>query len=267
MKDYYQLLEIPPTASTDEVKRAFRLQITRYHPDKVQHLGQEFQAMAADRATELTEAYRVLSDDGRRGEYDRARGVSAPAAAPRATGSPDATSAPGADVVPPPREPEPRTASGPQFQKERASRDEFVRKATISRLRSAIEAVDGGYDELDVRGFDIAWAPKNKRFGRGKGPRLLGRFVTRVDREAVADAWTQAGKTGGSGNDEMCVLLMGPAVAPAGELALAIAEQRRRQRGAKLTLIPVDARNWEAHMPVDAPGIAKTLLARLRTGS
>jgi hypothetical protein len=34
-----------------------------------------------------------------------------------------------------------------------------------------------------------------------------------------------------------------------------------------LTLIPVDARNWEAHMPLDAPAIAKTLLARLRTGA
>ena len=59
---------------------------------------------------------------------------------------------------------------------------------------------------------------------------------------------------------------MGAAVAPAGELARAIAEQRRR-RGTRLTLIPVDARNWEAHMPLDAPAIAKTLLARLRTGA
>ena len=225
--------------------------------------------MAADRAAELTEAYRILSHDGRRGEYDRARGASAPSAPamPAATSRPDATSAPAAGVVSPPPEPEPRTGPGPQFQKERASRDEFVRKATINRLRNAIEAVDSGYDELEVRGFDIAWAPKSKLFGRGKGPRLLGRFVTRVDRDAVVDAWTQAGKTGGSANDEMCVLLMGSAVAPAGELALAIAEQRRRQRGLKLTLIPVDARNWDAHMPVDAPGIAKTLLARLRTGS
>jgi DnaJ-class molecular chaperone len=39
LKDYYQLLEIPSTAPADEVKRAFRLQIARYHPDKVQHLG------------------------------------------------------------------------------------------------------------------------------------------------------------------------------------------------------------------------------------
>lgn len=87
-----------------------------------------------------------------------------------------------------------------------------------------------------------------------------------VDRDAVVDAWAHAGKAGGS-TDEVCVLLMGAAVAPAGELARAIAEQRRRQRGTRLTLFPVDARNWEAHMPLDAPGIARTLLARLRTGA
>ena len=171
----------------------------------------------------------------------------------------------GAQPAAPPVAPEPPQPSGPQFQKERASRDEFVRKATINRLRSAIESVDNGYDETHVSGFDIAWAPKSKLFSRGKGPRLLGRFVACVDRDAVVDAWTQAGKAGGS-TDEVCVLLMGAAVAPAGELARAIAEQRRR-RGTGLTLIPVDARNWDAHMTLDAPAIAKTLLARLRTGA
>jgi len=34
-----------------------------------------------------------------------------------------------------------------------------------------------------------------------------------------------------------------------------------------LTLIPVDARDWDAHMPTDAPPVAKTLLARLRSGT
>jgi len=223
--------------------------------------------MAADRAAELTEAYRILSDEGRRGEYDRARDTSAPAAAPSGTRRPPVGGASaGAGPVRSSFEPEPQAASAPQFQKERASRDEFVRKATISRLRQAIEAIDSAYGELQVRGFDVAWGPKSKLFARGKGPRLLGRFVARVDRDAVVDAWTQAGRTGGSGR-EVCVLLMGSALAPSGELALAIAEQRRRQRGARLTLIPVDARNWNAHMPVDAPGIAKTLLARLRTGA
>src|SRR5216684_833399 len=90
LKDYYALLEIAPTSSADEVKRAFRSQIARYHPDKVQHLGKEFQAMAADRAAELTEAYRILSDVGRRAEYDRAVEEAGGAAAPAAVAEPPA---------------------------------------------------------------------------------------------------------------------------------------------------------------------------------
>ena len=103
-------------------------------------------------------------------------------------------------------------------------------------------------------------------FGRSKNPRLLGRFVSQLDREAVADAWTQAAKWGDAKKDDVCVLLMGTALAPACELAGEIAAQRRKSRGAKLTLIPVDARVWDAHMPLDAPEIAKTVLARLKTG-
>jgi DnaJ like chaperone protein len=61
LKNYYELLEIAASAPADEVKRAFRAQIARYHPDKVQHLGKEFQSIAADRAAELTEAYRILA--------------------------------------------------------------------------------------------------------------------------------------------------------------------------------------------------------------
>ena len=84
-KTYYELLEIAPSATSEEIKRSFRLQIARYHPDKVQHLGREFQDMAAGRAAELTEAYRILSDDNRRAEYDRtiaAGAASAPAPGP-----------------------------------------------------------------------------------------------------------------------------------------------------------------------------------------
>ena len=72
LKNYYDLLEIAPDSPAEEVKRSFRAQSARYHPDKVQHLGKEFQSMAADRAAELTEAYRILSDPQRRAEYDRA---------------------------------------------------------------------------------------------------------------------------------------------------------------------------------------------------
>jgi hypothetical protein len=269
LKNYYQILELPPSASADEIKRAFRQQIARYHPDKVQHLGKEFQNMAGDRAAELTEAYRILSDEGRRAEYDRAVGEAggqAPAAAaapmPGATfGDPEIDAGP---LPPRPRETEPPSSG--QFRQERASRDEFVRKAIIGRVRQALEAVGSDYDEEQFRGFDFACVPKSKMFGRSKNPRLLGRFVSQLDREAIADAWTQAAKWGDPKKDDVCVLLMGTALSSAGELATEIAQQRRKSRGAKLTLIPVDARVWDAHMPLDAPVIAKALLARLKTG-
>ena len=272
-KNYYDLLEIAPNSPAEEVKRSFRAQIARYHPDKVQHLGREFQSMAADRAAELTEAYRILSDPGRRAEYDRALAeggatTSSPGGSEPTTVRHQGASEPQPASPPPPPPPDaappPRSA---QFKEERATRDEFVRKATLGRLRQALEAVGGGYEEAQLRGFDFALVPKKPMFGRSKHPRLLGRFVSELDRDAIADAWLQALKWGDTKNDEVCVLLMGTALAPAGELAGEIADQRRRSRAAKVTLIPVDARVWNAHMPLDAPAIAKTLLARLKSGT
>ena len=261
-KSYYELLDLAPTATLDDIKRAFRLQIARYHPDKVQHLGKEFQDMAAERAAELTEAYRILSDAGRRAAYDESR-----AAAPDVAAAPPPAQRPSDVVTPPPPPPaadEPPVSKGAQFSQERATRDEFVRRALIGRLRQAMEMI-GGYDEAQARPFDLAWLPKSKMFGRGKGPRLLARFVSHVDAGAIADAWMHSVKW--AGTDEVCVLLIGSTLATAGEMARAIAEQRRKSRGARATLIPVDARNWDAHLPTDAPEHAKTLLSRVRSGT
>jgi curved DNA-binding protein CbpA len=273
LKNYYDLLEIAPDSPAEEVKRSFRAQIARYHPDKVQHLGREFQSMAADRAAELTEAYRILSDPGRRAEYDRALadgGATMPSpggSEPTTVRHQGASDPQPASAPPPPPEATTPVPRGGQFKEERATRDEFVRKATLGRLRQALEAVGGGYEESQLRGFDLALVPKKPLFGRSKNPRLLGRFVSELDRGAIADAWLQALKWGDTKNDEVCVLLLGTSLAPAGELAGEIADQRRRSRAAKVTLIPVDARVWIAHMPLDAPTVAKTLLARLKSGA
>ena len=94
-KTHYDHLELPPTASADEIKKSFRALIARYHPDKVQHLGQEFQELAQTRTAELTEAYATLSESARRAEYDLSRtaGVDAKPAPARA-GSPAETPEP-----------------------------------------------------------------------------------------------------------------------------------------------------------------------------
>ena len=268
MKNYYDLLELPTSASADDIKKAFRAQIAKYHPDKVQHLGKEFQAMAADRAAELTEAWRILSDAGRKAEYDKSLNAPAPAVTTAV-----------AEATPPPaeawRQPE-RSAEATraeplreQFVQERASRDTFIRKATIDRLRQAFAQVAGStHEETQVRGFDFVAAPRSKGFfGGGKGLCVIGRFVPKVDAAAVADSWVQAARGNLPPCAEVCVLLMGTTLAPARELADAIAEQRRRSaRGPRITLIPINSSVWDAHMPTDAPAIAKDLLTRLRTG-
>ena len=262
LKNYYELLEIAADASADEVKKSFRAQIARYHPDKVQHLGKEFQSMAAERAAWLTEAYRILSDEGRRAEYDRA-------CAEAAGGTADAVAqdtSPGVVPEPPPPDAAP-SSRGTPFTEERATRDEFVRRATLSRLRSAIDAIGADYDEGRLRGFDLAFTPRSKLFGRSSNPRMLARFVPTVDRDALADAWAQAANWGDTKRDAVCVLLLGSALAPAAELAREITDQRRKSRGANVTVIPVDARVWDARMPLDAPAVAKALLAHLKSGS
>src|ERR1051325_6832775 len=67
---YYELLGLPRTVSFDDVKHAFRREIAKYHPDKVQHLGPEFEEIAASKAAVLTQAYKTLGDPAARAEYD-----------------------------------------------------------------------------------------------------------------------------------------------------------------------------------------------------
>ncbi len=62
MKDYYKILGLEKGASKDEIKKAFRKLVAKYHPDKAE--GNE------EKYKEITEAYAVLSDDKKRAEYD-----------------------------------------------------------------------------------------------------------------------------------------------------------------------------------------------------
>jgi curved DNA-binding protein CbpA len=269
VKNYYELLGVVAAASTDDVKRAFRQQIARYHPDKVQHLGQEFQDMAADRAADLTEAYRILSNEKLRQEYDRDSTIAAPQTA-TASRPPD-RAAPGAAPESSPAAANTSSEAGARFSHERAGKDVFVKKASLTRFRQALGgALGNSYDEVEVRGFDVACVPKSRLFSRAKGPRLLARWVARVDGGAVTSAWTQAAaaKWTAASQDDICIFLISSEVSPSSELADAIAEQRRRPaRTPKITLIPVDMRDWDARMPVDAPAVAKQLMERLRSGN
>ncbi|XP_068574824.1 dnaJ homolog subfamily B member 1a [Cebidichthys violaceus] len=64
-KDYYKVLGIAKGASEDEIKKAYRKQALRFHPDKNKSPGAE------DKFKEIAEAYDVLSDAKKKDIYDR----------------------------------------------------------------------------------------------------------------------------------------------------------------------------------------------------
>ncbi len=64
-KDYYEILGISKTASSDEIKSAYRKLAKKYHPD----ISKE--ANAEEKFKEVQEAYSVLSDENKRRQYDQ----------------------------------------------------------------------------------------------------------------------------------------------------------------------------------------------------
>lgn len=66
--DLYEILGIDPTASADEVKKAYRKLAQRYHPDI--NSGDK---SAEEHFKRVNAAYDVLSDPKKRGEYDEMR--------------------------------------------------------------------------------------------------------------------------------------------------------------------------------------------------
>jgi len=65
-RDPYNILNLNRSASNDEIKRAYRLQASRYHPDKVAHLGEELQALAKEKFQDIQWAYEKLMKERER---------------------------------------------------------------------------------------------------------------------------------------------------------------------------------------------------------
>lgn len=59
----YKILEIDPSCSDDDVKKAYRKMANKYHPDKVTHLGADLQKLAEDKFKAVSQAYRDIKKE------------------------------------------------------------------------------------------------------------------------------------------------------------------------------------------------------------
>jgi curved DNA-binding protein len=66
MTDYYSVLGVPKGSSDEEIKKAYRKQAMKYHPDR-----NEGDTKAESKFKDISEAYAVLSDKKKRHEYDQ----------------------------------------------------------------------------------------------------------------------------------------------------------------------------------------------------
>ena len=90
---WYEVLEVPPDATTREIRRAYVALARRSHPDFHASADPPTRAANEVRMRRLNEAWAVLGDPSRRAAYDLTlRGFEAESAAPpppRPTGAPD----------------------------------------------------------------------------------------------------------------------------------------------------------------------------------
>ena len=59
----YKILEIEPTATDEEIKKAYRRMAMKYHPDKLATMGEEFQQAAQEKFRKVNEAYQKIKKE------------------------------------------------------------------------------------------------------------------------------------------------------------------------------------------------------------
>lgn len=61
-EDPYEILNISRSASSEEIEATYKKLMTQYHPDKVNHLGEDLKKLAHEKSIRITWAYETLKN-------------------------------------------------------------------------------------------------------------------------------------------------------------------------------------------------------------
>ena len=59
----YKILEIERSATTSEIKTAYRTMVKKYHPDKLQHMDEVYRKGAEEKFRKVQEAYEQIQNE------------------------------------------------------------------------------------------------------------------------------------------------------------------------------------------------------------
>ena len=69
-RKFYEVLDVPKTATHDDIRVAYRAKSLQYHPDKLRQRGETLSESNTEEFRKIKRAYEVLSDPSRRKTYD-----------------------------------------------------------------------------------------------------------------------------------------------------------------------------------------------------
>jgi curved DNA-binding protein CbpA len=102
-KHHYEVLDVAPLATSDEIKNAYHALALRFHPDRFHQSDPQLRNSVESAFARIAQAYETLSDQSSRSAYDSRRSPKPPATGAPATQASDANGAkrqaPHADVI------------------------------------------------------------------------------------------------------------------------------------------------------------------------
>ena len=81
--DYYDVLDVPQTATPDQIRAHYRILVQLFHPDRLQHANSQVREYAEERLKRINVAYSTLSDPLKRAKYDDDHDIASAVPAPR----------------------------------------------------------------------------------------------------------------------------------------------------------------------------------------